>query len=237
MLRVKSFTLIELLIVIAIIGILVSILLPSLRKSRDAARRTVDLSNQSQSAKGIMLYAKNNRYRIPKSPGHNAAYTTTCYKGNSINLAVSFKDFVDFEVFKCIEAEAPPIDDPSNTRSARYMSLMYFAGRSFPQLYPGEAIPNDFSAINSTSTPLLSCTLRQNPSVGYFAQHTGGAGVKQDYSAGGNPSLHRKKVSSLSSVQGTNITFMDGSGKWRRTTSLTRYQENAGGFYIWTEKP
>lgn len=47
----KLFTLMELLIVVAIIGILVTLLIPSLRKARSAAKNAVCLSNTSQWSK------------------------------------------------------------------------------------------------------------------------------------------------------------------------------------------
>ena len=61
----KKFTLIELLIVIAIIGVLVSILLPSLRKARETAKFTVCKSNLSQHAKLVMIASKDNSNRLP----------------------------------------------------------------------------------------------------------------------------------------------------------------------------
>ena len=61
----KKFTLIELLIVIAIIGILVSLLLPSLGKARYQAKNAVCMSNQSQFYRGILIVTKNNRSKIP----------------------------------------------------------------------------------------------------------------------------------------------------------------------------
>ena len=60
-LRHRRFTLIELLIVVAIIGILVSILLPSLRRARTKAKIAICLSNQSQFYKGLHLEMKNRR--------------------------------------------------------------------------------------------------------------------------------------------------------------------------------
>jgi prepilin-type N-terminal cleavage/methylation domain-containing protein len=57
----KPFTLIELLIVVAIIGILVSILAPSLSEAREKARIAVCMSNQKQLVTAYQLYATTNR--------------------------------------------------------------------------------------------------------------------------------------------------------------------------------
>lgn len=56
----KRFTLIELLIVVAIIGILVSILLPTLSKAREKALSAVCMSNQKQVITAGSIYGKNN---------------------------------------------------------------------------------------------------------------------------------------------------------------------------------
>ena len=56
----NRFTLIELLIVVAILGILVSMLLPSLRKSREKAYQAVCGSNSKNIAKALYLYRHNN---------------------------------------------------------------------------------------------------------------------------------------------------------------------------------
>jgi prepilin-type N-terminal cleavage/methylation domain-containing protein len=61
----KPFTLIELLIVIAIIGILVTLLLPSLGKARRKAMIAGCLSNHKQINIGNQLYLKNNNGRFP----------------------------------------------------------------------------------------------------------------------------------------------------------------------------
>ena len=63
----KKFTLIELLIVVAIIGILVSLLLPSLTKAREASKNVVCKSNLKQIYVSFQTYAKNNNGYFPQT--------------------------------------------------------------------------------------------------------------------------------------------------------------------------
>lgn len=63
--RRLAFTLIELLIVIAILALLVSILLPSLVAAKDYSRRVVCLTNQKALGTGIQMYAGRYRGGLP----------------------------------------------------------------------------------------------------------------------------------------------------------------------------
>lgn len=64
--RAAAFTLIELLTVIAIIGVLVAILLPSLRRVRDAASVAQELSSARQLAQAYQVYADHHQgYVLP----------------------------------------------------------------------------------------------------------------------------------------------------------------------------
>lgn len=61
----RGFTLIELLVVISIISLLVSILLPSLTRAKDLARRVICLSNVRRLALAGRFYLVDNKYIFP----------------------------------------------------------------------------------------------------------------------------------------------------------------------------
>jgi prepilin-type N-terminal cleavage/methylation domain-containing protein/prepilin-type processing-associated H-X9-DG protein len=61
----KAFTLIELLVVVAIIALLISILLPSLSRARELAKRAVCASNLRGIGQGLHIYANDNREWFP----------------------------------------------------------------------------------------------------------------------------------------------------------------------------
>jgi prepilin-type N-terminal cleavage/methylation domain-containing protein len=63
--RSRAFSLVELLVVIGIIAILIAILLPSLSKAREAANRSVCLSNLRQVHATFLMYALENKDQVP----------------------------------------------------------------------------------------------------------------------------------------------------------------------------
>lgn len=61
----RAFTLVELLVVIGIIALLVSILLPTLNRAREAARETQCMSNMRQWGVGFEMYVDENKGQVP----------------------------------------------------------------------------------------------------------------------------------------------------------------------------
>ena len=65
----RSFTLLELLITIAVIALLAGILLPVLNRAREEGKRTSCISNLRQIGTGLELYAPSHGFRLPVCSG------------------------------------------------------------------------------------------------------------------------------------------------------------------------
>jgi prepilin-type N-terminal cleavage/methylation domain-containing protein len=84
--RWRGFTLVELLVVIGIIAVLISILLPSLNKAREAAKRAQCLSNLRQFGQYLTLYANAYKGQIPiGESGDQAQWNYTIWRTNGSN--------------------------------------------------------------------------------------------------------------------------------------------------------
>jgi len=72
--RMKTFTLLELMVVIAVIGILLSFLIPVLSRAREAARDASCKSNLKQWGMGIAMYTGDHRSYLPASFNNSRQY-------------------------------------------------------------------------------------------------------------------------------------------------------------------
>src|SRR5947208_13151341 len=82
----EAFTLVELLVVIGIIAVLIAVLLPMLRRAREAANAAVCLSNIHQISMATLMCANDHRGYMP-SAGRNGLWKYDLYFGAVVSVA------------------------------------------------------------------------------------------------------------------------------------------------------
>ena len=92
--KMKKFTLLEALIVIAIIALLISILLPSLTKAKEKGRQAVCLSNFKQMNMATFGFTKENKQKLP---GPLTWLQSNTYSTYTSSLAGELAPFMGFE--------------------------------------------------------------------------------------------------------------------------------------------
>jgi prepilin-type N-terminal cleavage/methylation domain-containing protein len=118
----KAFTLVELLVVIGIIAVLIGILLPTLNRARESAKRTQCLSNLRQMAVFMNMYANQFKSCVPIG-----------YSGGS---DASVSESSNYYLSRSSGSGLPDQDPP---KKVRYMGLGLFLKAGYVKEGPGNS--------------------------------------------------------------------------------------------------
>lgn len=132
----RGFTLIEILVVISIITLLMSLLVPSLSKSRESVKQVICRNNMRNIWSGVLQYAFNSKDRVPYAEDINLVDPNAdpFAAANKTSIGKMLKEYVDEGSWKCPGAIAgyPQAAGPEGWTMTYWFRT---AGK------PGEAVP------------------------------------------------------------------------------------------------
>lgn len=129
----RAFTIVELLVVVAIVALLISVLLPALGKARAQARSSVCAANLRQMSSGLQEYLQRSRDRYPHVSFMPSIGSAPLTSSKPIFLANVLKEHVGAaESFHC------PDDQPGGDRPEPNVGKSYFQSEKSSYQYKDE---------------------------------------------------------------------------------------------------
>ena len=215
MLKKSQFTLMELLMVVAILAILFSMLLPSLRNAREKTRIAVELSNRKQLYTATVSFSKNNEYDLPDRDFTEYLHRLKRPPGYDLNKSLlepylGKPEMIRTNIMFC-DSTLFAIRSPQTDWG--YQEI--FATLNYYQIPPmGNLIDPDFDNSNflraEPSNAIWSCMILYTKTFKWLGHNA---------------------PASTSPTDGASTVFMDGGAQWVRPNfyePIWAYQGNTG---------
>ena len=228
----RAFTLVELLVVVAVIAILAALLLPVLSAVQERARQTSCLNNLRQLQAGWCLYVSENNDSLPLNACQVSIYSPVWSTTNSwvagdvtvsadlslIRMGTIYPYVNSTEIYHC-PSDRSVVDGTNTPRIRSYSMDWYLNGETDPQyisMYPASY----FVGLVTKGKSIL------NPSkVFVFLDESQWTINDGDFGVYRAPIQQWEDVPSDRHSQGANLTFADGhceNWTWRASKQMQR---------------
>ena len=213
----KRFSLIELLVVVAIIAILAAILLPALIKARERARRVVCMSNQKQLILAVSLYSDEHNGKLPSGHKHEnyPSWDNEVLDGLSPQMFDLLNtNYIDAEeIWACVNIT----DLPRYESSQKWyrLGVGYTGDKDKLNRVLGTEYPDTLD--DSEDIPIFNELNHwmKNSSWGYTAVSHSSKG----YQSVNGANVYPEDIG----AEGGNFTFSDGHSEWIDISELDSY--------------
>lgn len=237
-----AFTLIELLITIAIIAILTAILLPALAAAKERGRRAVCSNHEHQFIVGIHLYADENKDNLPSGLSESAQDEHTPVLSTPTRAALI--EAIGDERFLLCPSMGEPFTQPDGWYYPQYgyvIGYNYLGGHQgtpWPLIDMANAAwisPQNIT--DKSSTPLVTELNAWSKAGGMtFAPHGPRGAIDRagDFSNPGEGGIPSEQIGAA----GGNVGLLDGSVSWKQISNMkihrgSRLQGTGGCFTAW----
>jgi len=215
----RAFTLVEILTVLAVIGVLMGLLLPALNSARENGRRVHCMNNLRQIGLAMMAYAGDNENHMPTALHNNAKNGPAWYN------ALIDGGYTTPKVFRCLDDRDPRL---SGGIAKTPRSYAINVGDQNPDTDPTQWKTDVWIAGSRLTCPYLTNTAvvivgeyytepYHTPAILPTIEDTTWAYIKNPYSVNHPYSLHKEGQPLWG-----NYLFLDGHVEW-----VERLSENA----------
>lgn len=221
----RAFTLVELMVVVALASTLAALLLPALGNAKEKSRRTVCKSNMRQFWHACYVYATENMDQLPNS-ADNHGHPQTIFLSNTTYSNLLEYTGGESKIFQCpnVVYATDPVYDP---KRGHLIGYNYLAEMDSSVLGAASGKGVDFwmppkTIYDSPTNTLLADANYWNTSNSRLtiAPHTSSGGIVA--SAAFGRGLPGKKSADLG-AEGGNVALLDGSITWKPMANMRTY--------------